>query len=234
MICISSNRRTVYAKYCGYSAFICMAERGTSTIFCLWSRPETNSSKIIPTSCKRKKGWMKVKHNGKAPSFVKLPPPFSLSVVNYIFREVPLSLWSAVFWSCTSEHPGLLYFSYQFLFKELYTNVFYTHTNTPWFRKIAGQIVIWWRNKNRSMANKSLQSCLTLCDSTWTVPCQASLSMGFFRQEYWNRLPCPPSRDLRDPGIEPTSLLLHWQADSLALGPPGKANGKESCALILC
>ena len=26
----------------------------------------------------------------------------------------------------------------------------------------------------------------------WTVACQAPLSMGFFRQEYWNGLPCPP------------------------------------------
>ena len=30
--------------------------------------------------------------------------------------------------------------------------------------------------------------------------------MGFSRQEYWCRLPCPLPRDLLDPGIEPTSL----------------------------
>ena len=30
--------------------------------------------------------------------------------------------------------------------------------------------------------------------------------MGFFRQEYWSGLPCPPSGDLPDLGIEPTSL----------------------------
>ena len=40
----------------------------------------------------------------------------------------------------------------------------------------------------------------------WTVARQASLSMGFSRQEHWSRLPCPPSRDLPDPGIKPTSL----------------------------
>ena len=27
----------------------------------------------------------------------------------------------------------------------------------------------------------------------WIVACQASLSTGFSRQEYWSRLPCPPS-----------------------------------------
>ena len=34
---------------------------------------------------------------------------------------------------------------------------------------------------------------------------QAPLSVGFFRQEYWSGLPCPPPEDLPNPGIEPTS-----------------------------
>ena len=46
------------------------------------------------------------------------------------------------------------------------------------------------------------QSCLTLCDPM-TVACQAPLSMGFSRQEYWSGLPCPPPRDLPNPGMEP-------------------------------
>ena len=29
----------------------------------------------------------------------------------------------------------------------------------------------------------------------WTVDCQASLSMGFSRQEYWSGLPFPPPGD---------------------------------------
>ena len=41
----------------------------------------------------------------------------------------------------------------------------------------------------------------------WTVALQAPLSMGFSRQEYWTGLPCPPSGDLPNPGIEPVSLL---------------------------
>ena len=40
----------------------------------------------------------------------------------------------------------------------------------------------------------------------WTAACQAPLSMGFSRQEYWSGLPCPPPADLPDPGIEPPSL----------------------------
>ena len=53
----------------------------------------------------------------------------------------------------------------------------------------------------------------------WTVACQASLSMEFFRQEYWNGLPFPPPEDLPDPEIESVSPAL--QADSLPTEPSG-------------
>ncbi|ELR58856.1 hypothetical protein M91_15770, partial [Bos mutus] len=35
---------------------------------------------------------------------------------------------------------------------------------------------------------------------------QAPLSMGFSRQEYWNRFPFPTPGDLPNPGIKPSSL----------------------------
>ena len=35
---------------------------------------------------------------------------------------------------------------------------------------------------------------------------QGSLSVGFFRQEYWSGLPFSPPGDLPDPGIEPPAL----------------------------
>ena len=40
----------------------------------------------------------------------------------------------------------------------------------------------------------------------WIVALQASLSIGFSKQEYWSGLSCPPLGDLADPGIEPVSL----------------------------
>ena len=55
------------------------------------------------------------------------------------------------------------------------------------------------------MNAKSLQLC-PLFATLWTVACQAPLSMGFFRQEYWTGLPCLPSGDLPNPGIEHVSL----------------------------
>ena len=54
-------------------------------------------------------------------------------------------------------------------------------------------------------------SHVQLVGTLWTVACQASLSMGFFRQKYWSGLPFPYPGDLPDPGIEsmsPVDCLL--------------------------
>ena len=44
-----------------------------------------------------------------------------------------------------------------------------------------------------------------LFSNPWTIAHQAPLSLGFFRQEYWSGLPCPPG-NLPDLGIEPMSI----------------------------
>ena len=50
----------------------------------------------------------------------------------------------------------------------------------------------------------------------WTVACQAPLSMGFSRQEYWSGLPFPPLGIFPTQGSNPHVLcFLYWQADSL-------------------
>ena len=69
------------------------------------------------------------------------------------------------------------------------------------------------------MKVKSL-SCIQLFVTPWTVAHQASLSMGFSRQEYWSGLPFPPPGDIPNPGIKPRSPAL--QADALPSEPPGK------------
>ena len=53
---------------------------------------------------------------------------------------------------------------------------------------------------------RSLQLHPTLC-TQWTVAHQASLTIGFSRQEYWSGLLCPPPGDLSDPRMEPVSLM---------------------------
>ena len=47
-----------------------------------------------------------------------------------------------------------------------------------------------------------------LFETLWTVAHQASLSIGFSRQECWSGLPLPTPWDLSNPGIEPTSPTL--------------------------
>ena len=54
----------------------------------------------------------------------------------------------------------------------------------------------------------------------WTVAHQASLSIGFSRQEYWSGLPFPPPSDLHNLGIEPRSPTL--KEGSLPYKLPGK------------
>ena len=57
----------------------------------------------------------------------------------------------------------------------------------------------------------------------WPIACQASMSMGFPRQEYWNKLTCLLQGIFLTQGSNLSLLcLLHWQIDSLPLAPPGK------------
>ena len=56
--------------------------------------------------------------------------------------------------------------------------------------------------------------------SPQTIACQASLSVGFPKQEYWSGLLCPPPGDLPSPGIEHRFPPL--QVDSLPSEPTGK------------
>ena len=67
--------------------------------------------------------------------------------------------------------------------------------------------------------------------TTWTVACQAPLSMEFSRQEYWSGLPFPTPGDLPDPGIEPTSLASPALAGGFfTTEPPGKPAWRATCS----
>ena len=68
------------------------------------------------------------------------------------------------------------------------------------------------RNRMTECPNTKLQCCHFSCyvvldglATPWTVDCQALLSVGFPRQEFWSRLSFPSPGDLPYPGIEPTS-----------------------------
>ena len=55
-------------------------------------------------------------------------------------------------------------------------------------------------------------------ETLWTVACQASLSMGFPRQNYWSGLSFPFPGYLPDPGIESPALAGRF----FTTEPPGK------------
>ena len=68
-----------------------------------------------------------------------------------------------------------------------------------------------------------------LFETLWTIACQAPLSIGFCRQEYWSGLPCPSSGHLPDSGknlylrstcFDRRALYHHYH-----LGSPSKEPG---------
>ena len=66
-------------------------------------------------------------------------------------------------------------------------------------------------------------SHVRLLETSWTVACQAPLSVGFPRQEYWSGLPFPSLGALLNPGIEPVPPMSpSLQANSLPTEPSGK------------
>ena len=78
-----------------------------------------------------------------------------------------------------------------------------------------------------------------MCDSAplWTVLSQAPLSVGFSRQVYWCGLPCPPSGDLPDPGIElasPMSPVLPDKFFTTSATWEAQIQGQPSLTLLFC
>ena len=63
-----------------------------------------------------------------------------------------------------------------------------------------------------------------------TVACQAPLSMGFSRQEYWSGLPFPSPGKIPNSGTEPTSPVL--AGGFFTSEPSGTAPVCHRCALI--
>ena len=72
---------------------------------------------------------------------------------------------------------------------------------------------------------KSLSRVLLLA-APWTAACQAPLSMGFSRIEYWSGLPFPSPGSLPEPGIKAGSPVL--QEDSLPYEPSWKPLGFQN------
>ena len=68
-----------------------------------------------------------------------------------------------------------------------------------WTAKEALEIILGVSQKSYEK-HVCVLSCSVMSDfaTIWTVACQAPLSMGFSRQEYWSVLPFPPPEGLLD------------------------------------
>ena len=106
---------------------------------------------------------------------------------------------------------------------------------SEWRHRSSKNASMYW--KNLTWANRSfvtnlrydtavVLSCLShvrLFSTLWTVACQAPLSMGFSRQEYWSELHVLLQGIFLIHGLNPSLLgLLYWQVGSLPPAPPGK------------
>ena len=80
--------------------------------------------------------------------------------------------------------------------------------------------------------NKEVKVLVThSCLTPRTTARQAPLSMGFSRQQYWTRLPCPSPGNLPYTGIEAGSPTV--QAGSFLSDPPGIRLGPKSNDTLL-
>ena len=78
----------------------------------------------------------------------------------------------------------------------------------------------WWKWKVKVLDNH------ISFETPWTVARQASLSMGFSRQEYWNGLPFPSPGDLPNPGLYPG--LLHCRHTVYHLSHKGSSGEPDT------
>ena len=105
----------------------------------------------------------------------------------------------------------------------------YTHTHTETYT--------WIRDHLLTMCVCLLShfSCVRLFAAPRIVASHVSLSIAFYRQEYWSGLPCLPPGYLPHSGSEPASLnLLHSQGGSLPLAPSGMPLVESACESESC
>ena len=138
--------------------------------------------------------------------------------------------WSFIFSSSPSnEYSGLISFRIEWF--DLFA-IQGTHKGliqTPQLESISSVLSLlcdYYKNNLKKKKN-NLESGLDLQSK---LNCQAPLSMGFSRQEYWRRLPFPSPGDPRD-CIQVSCIagrLLHCRQIFLLTGPGGKPKNKNT------
>ena len=134
--------------------------------------------------------------------------------------------WNAVRVYCFWSHWGLGWGKTQSFSCVSPLHYYHTH-NTSDSRSVWGF--------SHSSEISAVLSHVLLFVTPWTVVCQAPLSRGLPRQEYWQGMPFPPPRDLPNPEIKPALRLLPRQPDcSLPLSYLGSRIPAECSAEFNC
>ena len=118
--------------------------------------------------------------------------------------------------ACNVGDPGLIPGLGRSLEKEMETHFSMLAWKIPWTEELGGlqsmgsqRVGHDWVT-NTHLLNKSLLnhfSRVQLFETLWAIAYQDSLSMGFFRQEYWSGLSRRPPGDLPNSKTEPASLM---------------------------
>ena len=113
---------------------------------------------------------------------------------------------SNAFWFCFV----LYFFKYKLFLKQKLYNQFLVELKVE--KKLALQICLYSPyNLELSVKKKRNMLCsishVLLCVTPWTAACQAPLSMGFPRKEYWSGFPFPTLGDFPNPAIKPISVM---------------------------
>ena len=85
---------------------------------------------------------------------------------------------------------------------------------TDWLTDIVIVIKKLWKSPDLANIRCLLLLAIHLLETPYTITHPASLSVKFFRQVCWSRLPLPTLGDLLDPGIEFTFLVSPALADT--------------------
>ena len=122
--------------------------------------------------------------------------------IAYSISRVPEALLTVCINIATSWSLLKLHFNWRSFFSS------YCHLQNwgDWDWEAQSFQIVSDRKKSESVHCSVVSNSVT----PWIVACQAPLSMGFSRQEYWSGEPCPSAGDFPDLGIEP-GLLHHRQ-----------------------
>ena len=111
--------------------------------------------------------------------------------------------WFYLLSMCSENHLDLVF---QVLGGMMLYCIWEKSINGIEYEKNYKQLKIWESKKDylNTYNHEFIHACACsavswLFATLWTIVPQAPLSTGFTRQEYWSRLPFPPSGDLRPP-----------------------------------